>query len=321
VAKRDDSSALEAAIDELYQQPLASFTTARNALATELRKAGRASDAERVKALGKPSVSTWALNQVYWHDRDVFDRMLRAGDHLRRVQQQLLKGKSGDLRESTAARQDAVRALVERAVETLRASGNPVTDATRNRLMVTADAMATYGSDSQAFRPGRLVDDLDPPGFAALATLGAPGASSLRLVKGEQSAAAPAPGPAPAKPSTAGKAAADRTAAREREAERKRRRAEAQDVLRDAERALRDADRELARLQQQADKARTALQSIIEVQQDLEQRLAQLEPKARAAREASAAADRTVTAAEQTVQQARNETDRARAELDALEER
>jgi hypothetical protein len=323
VAKRvpsEGSRDLESAIDELYQQPLASFTSGRNALATELRKAGRTEDSNRVKALGKPSVSTWALNQVYWHERDVFDRMLRAGDQSRHVQQQLFRGKAGDPREAMATRQAAVRTLVEHAIETLQSGGQVVTDTTRQRIMVTAEAMATYGSDSPVFRPGRLVDDLDPPGFAALATLGGGGAP-LRLVKGEQpTAEAPLETRATGKhPASSRKPEADpRLAAREREADRRRRREEAQQTLREAERALRDAERDRARSHQQADHARHALESLTDLQKDLQEQLARLAPKVQAAQEAAGAAERSVNSAEGATQQAREQADRARAELDDI---
>ena len=43
-------------VDGLFRLPLAEFTAARNALAARLKKAGRPSDADAVKALPKPSV-------------------------------------------------------------------------------------------------------------------------------------------------------------------------------------------------------------------------------------------------------------------------
>jgi hypothetical protein len=52
-------------VDELFKVPLAEFTGNRNALAARLKKESRAEDAERVKALSKPSVSAWAVNQLY----------------------------------------------------------------------------------------------------------------------------------------------------------------------------------------------------------------------------------------------------------------
>ena len=51
--------------------PLAEFTAARNALAGTTEEGGdRTEEAERVKALPKPSLSAWAVNQLYWHHRE-----------------------------------------------------------------------------------------------------------------------------------------------------------------------------------------------------------------------------------------------------------
>jgi hypothetical protein len=52
---------LDARIDQLYQLPLEEFTSARNALAKD---AG--ADAARVRALTKPPIAAWAVNQLHW---------------------------------------------------------------------------------------------------------------------------------------------------------------------------------------------------------------------------------------------------------------
>jgi len=165
----------------LYQAPLDEFITLRKALAAALKREGQAEASTAALKLPKPSPSAWAVNQVYWHARDTWNRLLSASDALRSVQERLLAGHSADSRHALSARQQAAQAVVERAVAALRDAGNPVTDATRQRVAVTIDAIAAYGSNSAVYVPGRLSDDLDPPGFAALATLGEP---NLRLVKG-----------------------------------------------------------------------------------------------------------------------------------------
>ena len=53
-------------IDQLYQLPLDEFTAARNALA---KSSGQAS----LKALEKPTLAAWAVNQLYWHQRATYD--------------------------------------------------------------------------------------------------------------------------------------------------------------------------------------------------------------------------------------------------------
>jgi hypothetical protein len=105
-----------------------------------------------------------------------------AGDALRDVQQRMLTGRQGDLREVMRERQDAARAVVERAMRFLRESGNAATDATRQRAAVTVDALAAYGSAAQGYTHGRLERDLDPPGLEALSFLsGAAGVPARRV--------------------------------------------------------------------------------------------------------------------------------------------
>ena len=204
MARRTASPAPPGGDDDLaalYRGPLAEFIDARNRLATRLRQAGDTEESARVKALPKPSAPAWALNQVYWHARKDYDRLIAAGDRLRALQQQMLGGPPADPREAMQERQASVRQVVDRAARFLADAGQPVTDATRQRLNVTADALATWGSQPQGYVHGQLDRDIDPPGFAALAALGPP---ALRLVKSGRGAAdlqIPAPAePAPRNP-------------------------------------------------------------------------------------------------------------------------
>jgi hypothetical protein len=75
-------SNVEPAIDELYQLPVDDFTAARNALAKTLSGAGAA----RVRTLVKPTAVPWAVNQLYWIERRVFDRLRKSGERLRNAQ-------------------------------------------------------------------------------------------------------------------------------------------------------------------------------------------------------------------------------------------
>src|SRR5262249_55873791 len=75
----ESKSNLEAKLDGLFKLPLAEFIGARNDLASRLKRARRADEANLVKALGKPSGSAWVINQLYWYHRQVFDELLAAG--------------------------------------------------------------------------------------------------------------------------------------------------------------------------------------------------------------------------------------------------
>ena len=87
-------SALDAKIDDLYRLPLGEFTGARNALAKSLSK----DDAKLVKALEKPTVVPWAVNQVYWRARSTYDRLMKSGEKLRAAQIAALEGRAADVR-------------------------------------------------------------------------------------------------------------------------------------------------------------------------------------------------------------------------------
>lgn len=281
-------------LDSLYQVPLAEFVKARNTLAAALKREGHLEASDRVKTLSKPGPGAWALNQVYWRERALFDRMIRAGDALRRLQEQMLAGRAASLREVMAERQAAVHDVVERAAEFLREDGNAVTAATRQRLATSADAMASYGSASPSYVPGQLADDIEAPGFAALASLGGPG---LRLVHGAR-AGAPRPAPAPAAP-VRHDPRAERQEEREREATAKREAAERAKAVRAAEQSLRDATRELESVRQRAGRAREAAETVAQEQQTLEEQLARVTARRRSADAAAAAAAEAVAAAEQ----------------------
>jgi len=168
--KHNGKSELEDEVDGLFQLPLSEFTSARNALASRLKQSGRANDANLVKTLTKPSVSAWSVNQLYWQHREAFDRLLAAGDRLRKLQSPGLAGRVADMRASLNARTAALSHLSDLATTLLRAADhNPAPDTIR-RITTTLEAISTLAS-SDGPTPGRLTHDVDPPGFESLASL------------------------------------------------------------------------------------------------------------------------------------------------------
>ena len=172
-----NSGKLNDEVDELYQLPLAEFTGARNALAARLKQSGRANDANLVKALAKPPVSAWAVNQLYWNHREEFDTLLAAG---KRFHKASLAGKTADLRGALDARRDAISHLADLAAALLTEAGhNPSLDTVR-RITTTLEAISAQSPNADGPTLGRLSQDVDPPGFELLASF-MPGAG---LVKG-----------------------------------------------------------------------------------------------------------------------------------------
>lgn len=168
-ARRDDHG-LEAAIDALYQGALEGFTADRNALAAELRKGGDRAAADRVKALAKPSVTAWAVNQVWWTNRDAFQGMLDAGARLKDAHLVWSSGSQADVRAAAEDRRQAVRAVIDAALAAL---GDPKTVAPdlQYRISGTVEALAS-GAAADA-TPGRLTRDLQSSGLEGLGALAA----------------------------------------------------------------------------------------------------------------------------------------------------
>jgi hypothetical protein len=158
-------------VDALFKLPLADFTAARNVLSTTLKKSGRQGDAEAVKALPKPSIPAWVVNQLYWRHRHEFDRLMNAGEQFRKAQATHLAGKSTDVREPLNAQREALSKLAQVAAEQLRAGGYSATPEMMRRVTTTLEALSTYGALPDAPRAGRLTDDVAPPGFETLAAL------------------------------------------------------------------------------------------------------------------------------------------------------
>src|SRR5437867_4212323 len=91
-------------VDALFKLPLAEFTGVRNHLAARLKREGRANDSYLVKALAKPSISAWAVNQLHWKHREAFDRLLATSQRFRQSQTAHTAGRIADLRGSLDAR-------------------------------------------------------------------------------------------------------------------------------------------------------------------------------------------------------------------------
>jgi hypothetical protein len=152
-------SSLESRIDDLYQRPLVEFIPARAALASELK----GDDARRVKQLKKPTSAPWAVNQVYWHARPVFDRVLKSGSALRRAQLGALEGRTADVRGATGAHRQAVSDAVAKAIEL---AGESSVQPDRDALSRTFEALSLASTPPES--PGRLTQPLQPGGFEML---------------------------------------------------------------------------------------------------------------------------------------------------------
>lgn len=168
---KNSSKDFQNEVDALFSLPLGEFTSARNVLASRLKKEGQAGEAERVKALSKPSISAWAVNQLYWKHRPVFDRLLAIGQEFRKAQALQLSGKTSDTKGPRDTRRDILAELARLSADILRKGGHTAAPDTMRRITVTLEALSAYAAVPDAPPPGRLTEDVDPPGFDALTAL------------------------------------------------------------------------------------------------------------------------------------------------------
>lgn len=179
--KRKRLNDLEADIDALFKLPLAEFTGARNELAARLKKSGSGEDqaeAARVKALAKPSISAWAVNQLYWNHREAFDQLIASGERFHKAQTAKGGGKIADMRTALDARREALTDLTDLATSLLQDAGHTPSLETIRRITTTLEGLSVYAARSDGPRSGRLTNDVDPPGFESLASF-VPGMKSV----------------------------------------------------------------------------------------------------------------------------------------------
>ncbi len=161
-------------VERLYQLPLDEFTAARNELAKQV---GRA-DAPAVRALAKPNILAWALNQLYWSRRETFDRLVAGAARLRTAQAQALMGKPSDMRSAGEQHREALRVALKETTGILEAAGHGVTpDAIRE---LTGALEALPWSEPA----GRLTRPPVASGFGALAGMVSSVGQSSSFAKG-----------------------------------------------------------------------------------------------------------------------------------------
>ena len=96
--------------------------------------------------------------------------LLRSAEELRKAQERVLGGKgASDLQDRLAEQRRAVRALARLGRDVLADEGRSASDAIVERIAKTLDAAALDEGARFQLRAGRLTEELEPPGFEALA--------------------------------------------------------------------------------------------------------------------------------------------------------
>jgi hypothetical protein len=159
---------------DLYSVPLSEFIRERDALAARLKDGGQKEEAARIKALRKPSVAVWALNQLAQRRPDEVADLIRTGDRLRSTQEETLQGgDAADLRTVAGERNRLVARLADEASSILDEAGSapgPHLEKIKNTLLAaTSDQEA-----ADLLGRGVLTTELAPSGFEGIFGMAAP---------------------------------------------------------------------------------------------------------------------------------------------------
>jgi pyruvate/2-oxoglutarate dehydrogenase complex dihydrolipoamide acyltransferase (E2) component len=284
-------------LDRLYQLPPDEFTAARNALAKDAGAEGA-----DVRRLAKPPIAAWAVNQIYWKRRDIYDALIDASSELRKLHKAILSGRRADIREPAKAHDEAIDAALKAALGILGEEGHPGTDATRQAILTTLRALPADDP------PGRLTRTLQPGGFEMLAGLSIAGpksgasSRSFRLkAEATTAEAKKADAATPSKLATQAKARTDPKAAAQAKAAQEA----AARAVREAEQAAGRAEFEAARLTREATKAAKELEEARETLETAQQALEDAKAAAATTARARETADRRAKEAERALDAAR----------------
>lgn len=147
--------------EDLYGLPLDNFTGARDGLAARLKDAGDTDSAKAVKALRKPTLPAWTVNQLARRESETLHRLMELRDEL--------TGTSGpdEIRKLAGERKTATASLLRRAEEILTDAGHSAGAGTLDDVAKTLQA---GGSDDERVRllQGALDRPLSPSGFEGL---------------------------------------------------------------------------------------------------------------------------------------------------------
>jgi hypothetical protein len=239
---------VEKELDRLYALPLDEFTKTRNELARRLTRAGQDEAADKVKQLAKPSIPVWTVNQLARREPGEVRALLGSGEELRKAQQRALEGKgAADLQKRLDQQRRSVRALARLGRDILADEGRSVSDAIVERIAKTLDAAALDEGSRSQLRAGRLTEELEPPGFEALAGMAPAGARTKRPPTGKR------------KVDAVGEARRLVTDAKREARERDREADRAEGEAEQAERAASEARRLAREARERADEAARAL--------------------------------------------------------------
>jgi hypothetical protein len=154
--------------EDLYGLPLDHFVPERGALARALRDEGERDGASRIAKLRKPSVASWAVNQLVRTQQRQIAKLFEAGDATQQAQAELLAG-HGDanaLRDGARRERAAVDSLLEAARGLLSSAGHELSPTMVERVADTLHAAALDPAAREQVQDGCLAREMRHVGVA-----------------------------------------------------------------------------------------------------------------------------------------------------------
>jgi len=157
---------------ELYRLPIDEFTAARDKLVRELRSGGDKDAAARVKALKKPNLAAWALNQLAHRHPEPLDELFDVTSRVRDAQRKVMSGRKADLRAATDERNAVVAKLAKLAQDALEEAGHAASGQTMSAIGDSLVAVASDEEGADTLRTGRLSREFKPGAVVDVGVLG-----------------------------------------------------------------------------------------------------------------------------------------------------
>jgi hypothetical protein len=154
---------------DLYGLPLEEFTSARNELVRELKRAGKKEAADEVGALRKPTRSTWAINQVARRRPQETRALVKAGDELRKAQRAVVAGRDPEaLAQAQRTHRSILDELTETARELLGEGEHGPASSVLTQAVQTLRAASIEKDGSKDLVRGTLAGEVEQSGFGPL---------------------------------------------------------------------------------------------------------------------------------------------------------
>jgi hypothetical protein len=150
-------------IDDLHDVVPEDFVAARDALAKELKAAGKVAQAADVKKLRKPTVQAWIARTVQREHDDVVDALRHATAAVADAQEKAITSGDRDaLRDATATRRDALRDVGRAVEQVLARNGRPA--AHKDEVLAAIEAAVTSEVAGGTFgtRDDLVIPDREP---------------------------------------------------------------------------------------------------------------------------------------------------------------